>query len=140
MNRGDGTFAEEGVARGLPHEELTLVTLLMDFDADGAIDVFVGNDQKIYYPDRLYRNDLHWDDRGAPRLRFVDVTERSRLEALGYGMGAAVGDVDNDGDPDLYVTNYGANQLWRNRGDGTFENATAKAGVGEPEWRWASPN
>ncbi|MCG8460868.1 MAG: CRTAC1 family protein, partial [Holophagales bacterium] len=67
-------------------------------------------------------------------LRFVDVTEASGIDARGYGMGAAAADVDNDGFPDLYITNYGANELWRNRGDGTFENVTVRAGVGDERW------
>jgi enediyne biosynthesis protein E4 len=62
------------------------------------------------------------------------VTETSGIDAQGYGMGAAVGDVDNDGWPDLYVTNFRDNQLWRNRGDGTFEDITEKAGVGDRRW------
>ena len=84
--------------------------------------------------DRLYRNDLVAGDPAS--LRFTDVTEASGLAALerGYGMGAAVGDYDADGWPDLYVTNLGPNQLLRNRGDGTFEDKTAAAGVGEDRW------
>ena len=61
----------------------------------------------------------------------ADVTERSGIDGIGYAMGAAVGDVDNDGFADLYVTHFGANQLWRNRGDGTFEDATLESGTGD---------
>jgi hypothetical protein len=75
--------------------------------------------------DRLFRN------QGG---RFVDVTEASGLHATGYGMGVATGDVDNDGDVDLYVANYGPNQLWRNNGDGTFTDVTAPAHVDDPRW------
>lgn len=98
--------------------------------------------------DRLYRNDLGkglGDDAGATpdgsRIRFTDVTRESGLAgdaqsggADGLGMGAAVGDYDNDGDPDLYVTNHGPNQLWRNDGDGTFTDVTAATGTGDPRW------
>ena len=80
--------------------------------------------------DRLYRNELV----PSGELRFTDVTEQSGIDARGYGMGVAAGDVDNDGWPDLYVTNFGANQLWRNNGDGTFSDVTAAAGVGEERW------
>ena len=82
---------------------------------------------------RLYRNELE-----SGELRFVDVTESSQLRALGYGMGVATGDYDNDGWVDLYLTNYGANQLWRNRGDGTFEDVTARTGTGDGDWSVAA--
>jgi hypothetical protein len=78
---------------------------------------------------RLYRNDLE-----SGRLRFTDVTEASRIDAQAYGMGVAAGDYDNDGHVDLYLTNFGPNQMWHNRGDGTFEDTTATAGVGDPRW------
>ena len=81
---------------------------------------------------RLFRNDLG-PGRTAP-LRFTDVTETSGIRATGYGQGVAVGDYDNDGWPDLYLTNYGPSQLWRNRGDGTFEDVTAAAGCGDTRW------
>ena len=80
--------------------------------------------------DRLYRNELV----PGGELRFTDVTEESGLDARGYGMGVATGDVDNDGWPDLYVTNFGPNQLWRNNGDGTFSDITVAAGVGDDRW------
>jgi hypothetical protein len=66
--------------------------------------------------------------------RFVDVTDPSGLIALGYGMGVAAGDFDNDGWVDLYVTNYGPNQLWRNLGDGRFSDVTAASGTDDPRW------
>ncbi len=58
----------------------------------------------------------------------------SGIVSVGYGMGVATGDMDNDGWTDLYVTNLGANQMWRNRGDGTFEDVTAAARVGDDRW------
>ncbi|MEM9294088.1 MAG: CRTAC1 family protein [Acidobacteriota bacterium] len=96
---------------------------------------------------RLYRNDSPAG--AAPQnLRFVDVTTEalprsssspsaasSPNSAPGsYAMGVAAGDIDGDGAVDLYITAYGANRLWRNRGDGSFEDATAKAGVEEGRW------
>ncbi len=65
---------------------------------------------------------------------FTDVTESAGVADTGYGHGCAVGDYDNDGYPDLYVTNYGKNRLYRNNGDGTFTDVTEKAGVAEPRW------
>ncbi len=63
------------------------------------------------------------------KLRFSDVTAKAGVGGKGYGMGAAVGDYDNDGGLDLYVTNFGHNILYRNNGNGTFTNVTAEAGV-----------
>jgi len=118
---------------------------LFDYDGDGDMDVYLVQGQMLggkpvseatiapRYPvpltDRLYRNDLT-----PTGPKFTDVTESSGIRALGYGMGVAAGDFDNDGHVDLYVTNYGSNQLWRNRGDGTFEDVTAKSGVDDPRW------
>jgi hypothetical protein len=70
----------------------------------------------------------------SPRYRFTDVTDRSGIIATGYGMGATTGDFDNDGWVDLYVTNLGSNQLFRNNGDGTFSDVTSKTGTDDPRW------
>ncbi|MDX1503484.1 MAG: VCBS repeat-containing protein [Thermoanaerobaculia bacterium] len=124
---------------------------LLDYDGDGDLDVYLvqgalmGPGETMddaLFPfagegtplDRLYRNDAAAGPGGATLLRFVDVTGASGLEADGYGMGVAVGDVDGDGFDDLYVTNYGPNQLWRSRGDGTFEEVAAAAGADDPSW------
>ena len=90
--------------------------------------------------DRLFRNDLE----SAVDLAFTDVTGASGLDTSGlasrrYGMGVATGDIDNDGDVDLYVTNFGdtnfgGNQLFRNEGDGTFADITQEAGVADSSW------
>jgi hypothetical protein len=125
---------------------------LFDFDNDGDLDLYVGQGAPLGdvdpstgpYPyrgegvprDRLFRNDRA--ESGATRIRFVDVTEASGLDARGYSMGVATGDYDSDGDVDLYVLNYGANQLWQNQGDGTFRDQTATAGVGDPRWSVAA--
>ena len=119
---------------------------LFDFDNDGDLDAYLVQ-STVFEPggdgipptigrrddlrDRLFRNDLSAPG-AAPR--FVDVTEESGLEGFGYGMGVATGDYDDDGFVDLYVTAFGSNQLWRNRGDGTFEDTTAIAGADDPRW------
>ena len=77
---------------------------------------------------RLYRNDL---TEGASSLRFVDVTESSGLVADGYGLGVTTGDVDNDGWIDLFVTNFGPDQLFHNNGDGTFTDISSHTGIEE---------
>ena len=126
---------------------------LFDYDGDGDLDVYLvqgamlGPDRKIEdallppkeplpLRGRLYRNELVARAAGGAggTLRFTDVTAASGIDAQAYGMGVAAGDYDNDGHVDLYLANFGPNQLWRNRGDGTFENATEKAGVGDPRW------
>ena len=108
---------------------------LFDYDNDGDLDIYLVQGQAVLgeedpqIKDRLYRNDL---ERSVPH--FTDVTEESGLEALGYGMGVAVADVDRDGWLDLYVTNLGRNQLFRNLGpdgQGTvrFEDVTEASGT-----------
>ena len=79
--------------------------------------------------DRLFRNDLKSNPDGTPDLRFTDVTAQSGIVSLGYGMGAAAGDIDNDGWVDLYVTNFGKNRMYRNNGDGTFTEVPAGDGA-----------
>jgi hypothetical protein len=78
------------------------------------------------YWNRLYHQ--------KPDGTFEDRTEKAGLQGVGYGMGVAVGDYDNDGNEDLYVTAYGGNKLYHNNGDGTFSDVTAKAGVGGSGW------
>ena len=114
---------------------------LFDYDNDGDLDLFAvqgaslrrgAKDAATAPRSRLYRNDRRGD--GSPRLRFTDVTERSGIVAYGYGMGAAVGDYDNDGWVDLYVTYLGSNRMFRNNGDGTFADSTPRTGTGDPRW------
>ncbi len=100
-----------------------------DFDGDGQIDIYFLNGRPLLGTDwqgppprnRLYRNLGHF--------RFEDVTDRAGVAGKGYGMGVTVGDYDEDGRPDLYVNNFGLNELYRNQGDGTFVELAAKAGV-----------
>jgi len=101
---------------------------LFDYDGDGLIDIYFLNGAplkgtRVSAPPRntLYRNLGNW--------RFQDVTMRSGLGDTGYGLGVAVGDYDNDGDPDVYLNNYGPNVLYRNNGNGTFTDVTKTAGV-----------
>ena len=114
---------------------------LFDYDNDGRLDLFLVNGAPIKDPATKgtilqktgpnYWNRLYHQKRDGT---FEDVTERAGLQGAGYGMGVAVGDYDNDGYEDLYVTAYGGNQLYHNNGDGTFTDVTDKAGVGGSGW------
>ena len=118
---------------------------LLDYDGDGDLDVFILQGTildkskslldalfpppRTHWPgNRLFRNELI----PTGKLRFVDVTEQAGLGGnSAYGMGVAVGDYDNDGHPDIFVSNFGRNVLYHNNGDGTFTDVTDQAGVGE---------
>jgi hypothetical protein len=105
---------------------------LTDYDADGDLDLYLVNGSTIELGpgappvDRLYRND------GG--FRFTDVTAAAGLGDPGWGGGSLAGDVDNDGDPDLLITNFGSNLLYRNNGDGTFTDVTAPSGLEDGRW------
>lgn len=106
--------------------------VMLDYDSDGDEDLFFVDGGRLpgYTGEeprsRLYRNDGNG--------RFVDRTDASGIRVAGYGSGATAGDVDNDGDLDLFVTQFGADQLFVNQGDGTFVDGTARAGVADPLW------
>src|SRR5437870_2205035 len=116
---------------------------LLDYNNDGLLDIFLVNGGKLGDPVKLPANYSRRDPAFWNRLyrqnadgTFTDVTAAAGLADAGnnYGMGAAVGDYNNDGFADLYVTNYGRNALYRNNGDGTFTDVTADAGVAAGGW------
>jgi len=104
---------------------------LFDYDNDGDVDIYFLNGAPLRgtkptsAPPRnsLWRNNGNW--------KFTDVTERSGLGDTSYALGVATADYDNDGDQDVYISNFGPNKLYRNNGDGTFADVTQKAGVAD---------
>jgi hypothetical protein len=110
-------------------ETMTGGVAVFDYNNDGLLDIFFTNGAEIpslkksnsSFHNKLFRN----NGDGT----FTDVTEKAGLAGVGYSMGVAAGDYDNDGFVDLYVTGFNCNQLFHNNGDGTFTDSTEKAGV-----------
>jgi enediyne biosynthesis protein E4 len=117
---------------------------LLDYNNDGLLDIFLMNGGRIteglHVPENFERSNPRYWNRLYRQNRdgsFLDVTQAAGLANAGngnYGMGVTVGDYDNDGNADLYVTNYGKNVLYHNNGDGTFTDVTVKAGVAGGGW------
>ena len=114
---------------------------LFDYDNDGRLDIFAVNGAPLRDPTPKgtipqKAGPEHWNRLFHQRQdgSFEDVTEKAGLQGMGYGMGVAIGDYDNDGNEDLYVTGYGSNKLYHNNGDGTFTDVTPRAGVGGGGW------
>jgi hypothetical protein len=109
----------------------------LDYDQDGLMDLYFvqAGATDAYQPAKPLRSALYHNNGDGT---FTDVTLKAGLGGEGhYGQGVAVGDYDNDGFPDLYVTGYGRAILYHNNGDGTFTDVTAKAGVGD-EGQWST--
>ena len=114
---------------------------MLDYNKDGNLDLFFVNGAALADPmaagqqpdkrDRRFWNRLYRNNGDGT---FTDATEAAGVQGHSYGMGVAVGDYDNDGWPDLYVTNVGRNILYHNNGDGTFTDVTGKAGVAGDGW------
>jgi enediyne biosynthesis protein E4 len=114
---------------------------LFDYDNDGLLDIFFVNGAPLSNPtaketipqktDAKYWNRLYHQKKDGT---FEDVTEKAGLQGTGYGMGVSVGDYDNDGYEDLYVTGYGGNHLYHNNGNGTFSDITVKSNTGGLGW------
>ena len=142
----DGVWFEEvGEATGITFKHMTGAAgefnfpeimgggvALFDYDGDGDLDVYcvqsgkLGAEAGTNAQNKLYRNNGDWT--------FEDVTDAAGVGDRGYGMGAACGDYDRDGDVDLYVTNVGQNTFFQNQGDGTFTDITKKSGTGDGRW------
>ena len=137
----DFSYVASHTSRKYLPETMGAGVALFDYDNDGRLDIFLVNGAEIKDPmpagaipqksgprewNRLYHQ--------KPDGTFEDVTEKAGLQGFGYGMGVAVGDYDNDGFEDLYVTSYGGNRLYHNDGNGHFTDVTANAGVAGSGW------
>jgi hypothetical protein len=110
-------------------EAMSAGLALFDYDGDGLVDLYLVNGAPLppQAPDASVTSGLY---RNEGQMRFRDVTREAGVGSAAFGLGAVAGDFDNDGDADLYVSNFGPNALYRNNGDGTFTDATSQAGVG----------
>ena len=144
----DAVFTDVGAAAGLRHPVVTgesdhksyiLETVgcgaaFIDYDNDGWLDIFLLSGTRLDgapgATNRLYKNNRDGT--------FTDVTEKAGLLHSGWGQGCCVGDYDNDGFDDLFLTSYGHNVLYHNNGNGTFTDVTEKAGLREERVRYAS--
>jgi hypothetical protein len=149
---GSVVFTDVTAAAGLSHatnvsgsaddkqlilEEMGGGAAFFDYDHDGWLDIFLVNGTSFdpAVRDRPPRSYLFHNNRDGT---FTDVTEKAGLTHTGWGQGCCVGDYDNDGFDDLFVTYWGKSVLYRNNGDGTFTDVTAKAGVAGSPGRWGA--
>ena len=140
-DEGGGRFLDVTYAAGLAETFYPSQTAAWsDYDHDGDLDLYVGNESNssLYAPSQLFRN----EGDGS----FTDVAAEAGVSNLRYAKGVAWGDYDDDGHPDLYVSNLGdANRLYRNQGDGTFRDVAPELGVEGPHnsfpvWFWDFDN
>ena len=118
-------------------ETMSAGAAFLDYDGDGWLDLLTVNGTTLISPSAESRNRLFHNEpgHGDGRLRiFREVTDKTGLGSAAWGMGCAVGDYDNDADPDIYLTYWGPNQLLRNDGGGSFVDVTAEAAVGDDSW------
>jgi len=126
----------ETIIGGVERKQYFLETVgggvaLLDYDNDGWLDIFLVNGSRLegFAAGRAPTNHLYRNNRNGT---FSDVTQAADLVRSGWGQGVCVGDYNNDGREDLFVTYYGKNVLYRNNGDGTFREVTADAGLLQP--------
>ena len=107
---------------------------VLDYDLDGDLDIYVVNGSTVDILKQTAEPVRNYLFRNDGDLKFTEVAVEAGVADTGWGYGCAVADIDNDGDPDLFVSNYGKNVLYRNKGDGTFEDISAAAGIDDAGW------
>jgi enediyne biosynthesis protein E4 len=108
---------------------------IFDYDNDGLPDIFLVNADRL---DETSTKSRHFLYHNLGGLKFEDVTEKAGLAHTGWGQGVCVGDIDNDGLPDLFITQWGQNVLYRNLGHGVFRDETKARGLLQPKPRWST--
>ena len=108
---------------------------IFDYDGDGLPDIFFVNSGLL---GRTAAQPRHYLYRNRGGLKFEDVTAKAGIARTGWGQGVCVGDIDNHGYPDLFITQWGQNVLYRNMGDGTFRDETKERGLLQPKDRWST--
>lgn len=126
MNNGDGTFTDETIARGVNDNQIAMGSTTFDYDNDGDQDMYLTHDGNQEYI--LFENDGNG--------YFSDVGEISGTNYAGQGMGVDVGDVNNDGWMDIYITNLSSNTLFINNGDKTFTDVSDESMTTDPGMGW----
>ncbi len=116
-------------------ESMSCGAAFLDYDNDGWLDIFVLSGSRFGDPPPAASNRLYKNNRDGT---FSDVTEKAGLFHTGYAYGITVGDYNNDGYEDLFITYLGSNVLYRNNGDGTFTDVTRESGLFEPKARFGS--
>ena len=142
-NEGDGRFTDVTIAAGLCIPIASQTAAWADFDCDGDVDLYIGGEFKQAQPDPVNRGRLY---RNNGNGTFTDVADAAGVHNDRYAKGVAWGDYDNDGRPDLYVSNlHRPNRLYHNNGGGTFTDVADQLGVTEPLasfscWFWDYDN
>jgi hypothetical protein len=108
---------------------------ILDYDNDGLPDIFLVNSGRL---EKDNPQPTHFLYRNLGGLKFEDVTEKAGIGRTGWGQGVCAGDVDNHGSPDLFITQWGQNVLYRNQGNGTFKDETKERGLLAPKDRWST--
>ena len=133
QNDGTGRFVDVTRAVGLAEPARPTQTAgWADYDLDGDLDLFIGNEGESPEVEDFASNLFRQDRDAEGKIRFVDVAGEAGVTNQRYAKSVAWGDVDGDGDVDLYVSNFGPNRLYLNGGDGTFEDVATRVGVAEP--------
>lgn len=125
-NNGNGTFTDITFFSGATDPLISMGAVFFDYDNDGDSDLYLTHDANI--PNILYQNNGNG--------QFLNVSQFSGANIAAMGMGVDVGDINNDGWLDLYITNLGPNTLLLNNGNGTFSNLTFSSGLGDPGMGW----